>query len=100
VTISPDSERASEPARQQQAARILVRMAIRILVLIPFAFFTRTGFSVAFASLLGLASIFCAVLGNLRHENPFGSTFTHFDEAAAYGCLSALISSALISQIA
>jgi hypothetical protein len=75
----------------QTTLGILVRFSLRLLVLAPFAAFAKIGFLTAFSSLLAVTSCCCAIVGNLRRENPFGPVFTYFDEAAAYGCLSAVI---------
>ncbi len=75
----------------QTTAGVLVRFSVRLLVLIPFAVFAKIGFPRTFSSLLAMTGLYCAIVGNLRRENPFGPVFTHFDEAAGYTCLSAII---------
>ncbi len=59
----------------QTTAGILVRLSVRLLVLAPFAAFAKIGFPTAFSSSLAITGLYCAIVGNLRRENPFGSVF-------------------------
>jgi hypothetical protein len=65
-----------------------------MVTLCVFATLSGTGFSRSFAALLLLLMAFCFVGGVFRRETPFDAFLTHWDEAAAYGLLYALISTA------
>jgi hypothetical protein len=72
-------------------ARVLVRFAARILLLVGFAAFSSVGFGKALAALLWMAIILCAVVGLLRREPLFGGELNHWDEGVAFGALFALV---------
>jgi hypothetical protein len=72
-------------------ARVLVRFAARILLLLGFAAFSSVGFGQALAALLWMAIILCAVDGLVRREPLFGGELNHWDEGVALGALFALV---------
>jgi hypothetical protein len=61
-------------------------------ILVIFAAFAGIGFGEAFAALLWMAIILCAVIGTMKHEQPFGASLNHWDEAVTYAALFALVS--------
>jgi hypothetical protein len=74
----------SDRSRDISITRVLVRFALRMAILICFAFAGRQGFARTLESLMVLAACYCIVMGGLRRETPLGSLLTHYDEAAAY----------------
>jgi hypothetical protein len=78
-----DPARSAPP--KPASAQVLARFVLRLLIIGVFATFSAQGFGKTAQSLFGLAMIYCAVLGGMRREAPFGPVLTNFDEAAAYG---------------
>lgn len=74
------------------SSQVLFRFMFRLVLLIAFAAMNSQGFGTAFAALLVLTAVFCAVSGTLRQEAILGPVLTHWDEAAAYAFISRLIS--------
>ena len=72
------------------SSQVLVRLLFRLVLLSAFATMSSQGFGKAFAGLLALSAIFCAVSGALRQEAILGPVLTHWDEAAAYAFISRL----------
>jgi hypothetical protein len=64
--------------------QVLLRFAVRLVVLSAFASLSTRGFGTTFAALLALSVVFCAMMGALLGEAIFGRVLTHWDEAAAY----------------
>ena len=81
----------SRVPRQLSSRRVLLRFAIRLLVLLAFAAFGSIGFGRSLAALLWMAIIFCIVVGVMKREALLGSTLNHWDEGVAYGALFALV---------
>jgi hypothetical protein len=83
---------ASVPDRPHDIAitRVLVRFALRMAILICFAFVGRQGFARTLESLMTLAACYCIVIGGFRRETPLGPLLTHYDEAAAYALTAGL----------
>jgi hypothetical protein len=77
--------------RQLNSSHVLVRFGVRVIILASFAAFSSTGFGRSLAALLWMAIIFCTVMGAIRREPVFQGDLNHWDEAAAYGALFALI---------
>jgi hypothetical protein len=77
---------------QLNSSRVLFRFACRLVLLGTFATIGSQGFTAAFATLLVLSAIFCAVTGAMRREAIFGPVLTHWDEAAAYAVIGHLAS--------
>jgi hypothetical protein len=71
---------------------VLFRFVLRLVLLSTFATFGTQGFVTAFAALLALSAVFCAIVGAMRREAMFGPALTHWDEAAAYAVIGRLVS--------
>jgi hypothetical protein len=78
--------------QELRSTRVLVRFALRVMILVIFAASASVGFGRAFAALLWMSIIICAVVGAIRREPPFGSALNHWDEMAAYAAIFALVS--------
>jgi hypothetical protein len=74
------------------SSQVLVRFALRVILLSMFATFGTHGFGTALSTLLTLAAIFCAATGATRREAIFGPVLTHWDEAAAFAVIGRLAS--------
>ena len=79
-------------AHEVDSRQVLSRFAFRLIVLIVFASVSTRGFGPAFAALLAMAGIFCAIAGAMRREQMFGHVLTHWDEAVAYAVIARLAS--------
>jgi hypothetical protein len=77
--------------RRYNSRQVLFRFFFRLVLLGTFATFGTRGFAAAFAGLLALSAIFCAVTGAMRREAIFGPELTHWDEAVAYAVVGYLI---------
>jgi hypothetical protein len=80
---------------QLVSLQVLFRFMFRVVLLGLFAAIGTQGLGSPFNVLLGLASIFCVIVGAMRHDGMFGPVLTHWDEAAAYtgiGCLVSVLS--------
>ena len=62
--------------------QVLFRVIFRLVLLTALATLGSQGFWGAFAALLALSAVFCAVTGVMRHEAIFSPALTHWDEAA------------------
>ena len=78
--------------QELRSTRVLVRFALRVMILVVFAAFASIGFGKALAALLWMAIILCAVNGAMRRERPFGPVLNHWDETVAYAAGFALVS--------
>jgi hypothetical protein len=78
--------------QQLNSPQVLWRFALRLVLLSTFATFGTRGFGAAFAALLALSAIYCAIVGAMRREAMFGPVLTHWDEAAAYAVIGRLAS--------
>lgn len=78
--------------RQLKSAQVLTRFGVRLLIMTGFAAFGSIGFSRSFTALLWMSTILCAAIGAFQHEPPFSHHLNHWDEAAAYGALGAIVS--------
>jgi len=83
-----------ELPREVVSARVLIRFALRMLVLGAFAALGSRGFGEALEGLLALAAVYCIVIAAVRREAPLGPALTHFDEAAAYAVIGRLAAAA------
>ena len=72
--------------------QVLIRFALRMVLLGVFAALGSEGFGKTFASLVTLAVFYCIFAAAIRGELPFGPVLTHFDEAAAYAVTGGLAS--------
>jgi hypothetical protein len=79
-------------AHEVDSRQVLSRFAFRLIVLIVFASVSTRGFGPAFAALLALAALFCAIAGAMRREEMFGHVLTNWDEAVAYAVIARLAS--------
>ena len=62
-------------------------------ILVVFAAFASIGFTKGLAALLWMSIILCAVVGTMKHEQPFGPALNHWDESVAYAAVFALVTS-------
>ncbi|MDF0515959.1 hypothetical protein P0R31_01725 [Bradyrhizobium yuanmingense] len=72
-------------------ARVIVRFAVRVVILGAFAAFGSIGFGRSLAILLWMSIILCAAVAVLRREQLFGAVLNHWDECVAFGALFALV---------
>jgi hypothetical protein len=72
------------------SSQVLVRFLLRLVLLSALATMSSQDFGKAFATLLTLTAVYCAVSGALRQEAILGQVLTHWDEAAAYVVISCL----------
>ena len=86
---------AQIPNRPQElrSARVLVRLALRVTILVIFAASASVGFGKALAALLWMSLVLCAAIGAMRREPPFGPVLNHWDEMVTYAAMLALVSS-------
>jgi hypothetical protein len=77
-----------------KSVQVIGRFCLRMIVLCVFAALGGVGFSRSLAALLMLSVTFCVVGGVFRRETPFDTALTHWDEAAMYGLLYGLVSTA------
>jgi len=72
------------------SAHVLIRFALRLVILAIFAALGSRGFGKTLEGLLALAAVYCIVIAAVRREAPLGPVLTHFDEAAAYAVIGRL----------
>ena len=72
-------------------AKVLVRFALRLVLVAAFAIASRQGFLRAFGALLLLSATYCLMTGATRREPVFGPALTHWDEAAAFALIAGLV---------
>jgi hypothetical protein len=77
----------------ESSIQVLVRFALRAVLLTTFASFSSHGFGKALVSLLTLAAIFCMMVATMRREQPTWSSLSHWDEAAMYATIAGLMAS-------
>lgn len=92
TTRGPAPPKASRP--QPSSAAVVLRFAVRMLILIAFASIGTIGFARTFEALLTMAAIYCCAMATLRRDAPFGPVLTNFDEAAAYALCALVVSKA------
>jgi uncharacterized membrane protein YcaP (DUF421 family) len=73
-----------------KSTQVMVRFALRIVILVIFASFGGIGFGRSLATLLWMSTVFSAVVGAVRREPLFDITLSHWDETAAYAALCCL----------
>jgi ABC-type microcin C transport system permease subunit YejB len=83
--------RSVQDAPQASSRQVLFRIIFRLAVLAAFASFGSAAFGKAFAALLTMSAIFCAIVAVMRREAMFGQPLTHWDEAATYVVLGYVI---------
>jgi hypothetical protein len=74
------------------STRALIRFGLRAIILVTFAAFASIGFGRSLATLLLMSIIFCAVIGTIKREPPFGAALNHWDEVLGYAALFSLVS--------
>jgi hypothetical protein len=72
--------------------QVMVRFALRMVILVIFAAFAGTSFASSMFALLSMSAILCAVTAAMRREPPFGADLNHWDEMTSYLALCALAS--------
>jgi hypothetical protein len=77
--------------RELKTNQVLIRFALRMIILFVFAAFGSMGFGRSLATLLSMTMILCAVVGTIRREAPFGVALNHWDEVTAYAALFCLV---------
>jgi hypothetical protein len=73
------------------SARVLIRFALRIVILAVFADLGTQEFFRTSEQLLILAACYCVFVGGIRREAPLSPVLTHYDEAAAYAVAAGLV---------
>jgi uncharacterized membrane protein YcaP (DUF421 family) len=76
--------------QEMKSTQVMVRFALRIVILVIFASFGGIGFGRSLATLLWMSTVFSAVVGAVRREPLFDITLNHWDETAAYAALCCL----------
>ena len=71
---------------------MLIRFAVRLLILVIFAMFGSVGFGRSLAALLWMSTILSAVIATVRREPPFDSVLNHWDELVIYAAMCMLVS--------
>jgi hypothetical protein len=71
---------------------VLLRFAVRLLILLIFALLGSAGFGKSLAALLWMSTIISAVIAVMRQEAPFDAVLNHWDETVAYAALCMLVS--------
>jgi hypothetical protein len=77
--------------QQLKLAQVMFRFGLRMIILVIFAAFASIGFGKSLVALLWMSTILSAVIGAIRREPPFDTILNHWDEAAAYAALCALV---------
>lgn len=70
---------------------VIVRFAVRMVILLAFVAISGVGFVPGLAMLLWMSAILSAALGTFKREAPLGKALNHWDEAVAYIALCSLI---------
>jgi hypothetical protein len=82
----------SDISQLATSIQVILRFGLRFVILAAFAAFGAQGFAKNLALILAFAAIFCSVSALMRKEAIFGPVLTHWDEAAAYILVNALLS--------
>jgi hypothetical protein len=77
--------------RESRLTQVVLRFGLRMIILVVFAAFASIGFGRSLVALLWMSTILSAVIGAIRRELPFDTVLNHWDEAAAYAALCALV---------
>lgn len=81
----------SLPSRAFKSGEVIIRFLMRMIVLLAFASFARSGFAAGLAMLLWMSAILSAAVAALKREWPLADVLNHWDEAAAYTALYCLV---------
>jgi hypothetical protein len=73
--------------RELGAIQVLIRVALRLIILGAFAALGSQGFAKTFTNLLMLGAIYCAFVGAVRREPIDWHSLNHWDEAAIYAVM-------------
>jgi uncharacterized membrane protein YcaP (DUF421 family) len=76
--------------QDMRSTQVVIRFALRIVILVIFASFAGIGFGRSLAALLWMSTVFSAVVAAVRREPLFGTTLNHWDETAVYAALCSL----------
>lgn len=71
-------------------SQVIVRFALRMIILCVFATLGSVGFARSFDVLLWMSAMVSIAVGIMRRESILDPALTHWDEAAAYGLLCCL----------
>jgi len=82
---------APDMPRMLSSSRVIMRFAVRFVLLAGFAAFGSVGFGRSLSVLLWMSIILCVLAGLVRREPLFGTALNHWDEGVAFGALFALI---------
>lgn len=72
--------------------QVMVRFALRMVILVIFAAFASASFAGSMVALLWMAAVLCVVAAVMRRELPFRADLNHWDEMTSYLALCALAS--------
>jgi hypothetical protein len=75
-----------------KSTQVLVRFALRMVILVIFGMFAAPSFAGSMVALLWMSAILCAAYATMRRELPFRSDLNHWDEMTAYIALCSLAS--------
>jgi energy-converting hydrogenase Eha subunit H len=81
-----------QSSRGFKNTQVIVRFALRMVILCVFATLGSVGFARSFNVLLWMSATVSVAVGIMRRESIVDSALTHWDEAAAYGLLCCLAS--------
>jgi hypothetical protein len=79
-----------QTSRGFKNTQVIVRFALRMVILCVFATLGGIGFARSFNALLWMSAAVCVAVGLMRRESILDPALTHWDEAAAYGLLCCL----------
>ncbi len=79
------------PSVASSSIWVLARFGVRMAILIAFATFGGVGFGRSMAALMWMAIVLAAVVATAKRERPFGAALNHWDEAAGYAAIFALV---------
>ena len=77
--------------RQLASFRVLLRFAVRMIVLVSFAAFSGTGFTSGLATLMCMAIVFSSLVAIILRERLFERALNHWDETVAYAAAFCLV---------
>lgn len=72
--------------------QVMLRFALRMVILLIFGAFAGTSFAGAMVALLWMSAALCAAMAVMRRELPFRTDLNHWDEMTSYLALCALAS--------
>jgi len=75
-----------------RSTQVVIRFALRIVILVIFASFAGIGFGRSLAALLWMSTVLSAVVAVIRREPPLDAMLNHWDEAVTYAAMCMLVS--------